>query len=99
MKTKYTNSIVDLLTYKTGAVAFKMWGGSPPVAMGDGVKFRVTKSPYIDYVYIKYLHGFDEFEVEFAALVGTEYDVLDRISPVDGAKLVQTISKRLFSIQ
>jgi hypothetical protein len=96
MKTKYTNSIVDLLTTtKTGAVAFKLWGGQTPISMGDGVKFRVQNSQVVDYVYVKYLSGFDEFEIEFAALVGTDYDVLDRIGPVNSAQLVPAISKRV----
>ena len=96
MKTKYTNSILDLLTYKSGAIAYKMWGGCSPVSMGDGVRFRVTKSPSVDYVYVRYLNGYEEFELEFGALVGTEYDVLDRINPVPVDQLVTTISKRLF---
>lgn len=98
MNTKFTNSIIDILTYKSGQVAFKMWGGQPPISMGDGVKFRVKNSPHIDYVYVRYLSGYETFEVEFAALVGTEYDVLDRIGPVSADQLISTISKRIFSV-
>ena len=64
--------------------------------MGDGVRFRVMKSPKVDYVYIRYLSGLDEFEVEFGALVGTEYDVLERIKPVNAKDLMSTISKKIF---
>lgn len=73
-----------------------MWGGVIPISMGDGVRFRVTKSPRVDYVYVRYLSGFEEYEVEFAALVGAEYDVLDRIKPVPRAELFSTISQKLF---
>jgi hypothetical protein len=96
MKTKYTNNIIDILTFKTGSIAYKLWGGSNPVSMGDGVKFRVSNSPIVDYVYIRYLAGFEAYEIEFAALVGTEYDILDRIQPVLPNDLISTISKRLF---
>ena len=72
-----------------------MWGGGNIISMGDGVKFRVSKSPTVDYVYVKYLGGFESFEVEFGALVGTDYDVLERISPVQPEQLVSTISKRI----
>jgi|ERR1039458_3795279 hypothetical protein len=99
MKTKYTNTITDLLTFKSGAVAYKLWGGKAITSMGDGVKFRVTNSKSVDYVYVRYLSGSELFEVEFGALVNTDYDVLDRISPVNVAELIPTISKRLFSIQ
>lgn len=73
-----------------------MWGASSPITMGDGVRFRVNKSPNVDYVYIRYLSGYDQYEVEFGALVGTEYDLLDRISPVPMDQLMSTISKRVF---
>ena len=73
-----------------------MWGGQTPVSMGDGVRFRVTRSPSVDYVYVRYLSGYDAYEVEFAALVGTDYDVLDRINPVHPDDLISIISKRLF---
>ena len=73
-----------------------MWGGEEPISMGDGIRFRVTKSPKVDYVYIRYLSGFDQFEIEFGALVGTEYDVLERISPVHKDKLIATISRKIF---
>ena len=73
-----------------------MWGGQTPVCMGDGIKFRVTKSPKVDYVYVRYLSGLEEFEVEFGALVGTEYDVLERMSPVAQENLMATISRKIF---
>jgi hypothetical protein len=96
MKTKFTNSLTDFLTGARNNAIFKMWGGQPPVSMGDGVRFRVLKSPNVDYVYIRYLSGFDEYEIEFGALVGTEYDIIDRITPVPLDKLMSTISKRVF---
>lgn len=96
MTAKFSNTLQDFLTHPRNQVVFKMWGGSQPIAMGDGVRFRVTKSPNVDYVYIRYLSGFDQYEVEFGALVGTEYDLLDRISPVPMDKLMSTISKRVF---
>ena len=64
--------------------------------MGDGIRFRVKKSKTVDYVYVRYLSGFDEYEIEFGALVGTEYDVLDRIKPVKSDAVMATISRRLF---
>jgi hypothetical protein len=99
MKTKYTNSIVDLLNgTKSAHVAYRMWGAMSPVSMGDGIKFRVTKSKVVDYVYVRYLGGYDDFELEFGALVGTEYDVIDRVKPVSAQHLVKTISYKLFSL-
>ena len=74
----------------------KEWGAKPPISMGDGIRFRVTKSPRIDYVYIRYLNGYEQFDVEFAALVGTEYDIIDRIKPVAADVLIGTISRKLF---
>lgn len=67
--------------------------------MGDGIRFRVTKSKIVDYVYIRYLGGFDTFEIEFGALVGTEYDVLDRIKPVAVEDLIKTISARVLGLK
>jgi hypothetical protein len=100
MKTKYTNTVMDLLVNtKAHRAVFNMWGGQTPIAMGDGIKFRVTKSPFVDYVYVKYLAGAEAFEIEFGALVGSEYDVIDRIKPVDAANLVPTISRKLFGFQ
>jgi hypothetical protein len=96
VKTKFTNNLIDLFYTKTSLQVFKMWGGEAPVSMGDGIRFRVTKSPKVDYVYIRYLSGFDQFEVEFGALVGTEYDVLERIKPIHKDKLMSTISKKIF---
>jgi hypothetical protein len=96
MKTKFTNDLIDLFYFKSSLPVFKMWGGETPISMGDGIRFRVTRSPKVDYVYIRYLSGFDEFDVEFGALVGTEYDVLDRIKPVHKDDLMSTISKKLF---
>ena len=97
MKTKFTNNLIDLFTGpKANNTVFKMWGGESLVSMGDGIRFRVNKSKTIDYVYVRYLSGFDEYEVEFGALVGTEYDVLDRIKPVKLENLMATISRRLF---
>lgn len=96
MKTKFTNDLIDLLYSKTSLPVFKMWGGQEPISMGDGIRFRVTNSPKVDYVYIRYLSGFDEYEVEFGALVGTDYDVLDRIKPISRDQLVPTISRKIF---
>jgi hypothetical protein len=97
MKTKFTNNLVDLVTGpKANNTVFKMWGGETPVSMGDGIRFRVKKSKTVDYVYVRYLSGFDEYEIEFGALVGTEYDVLDRIKPVKSDAVMATISRRLF---
>jgi hypothetical protein len=96
MKTKFSNSLLDLLTSPRNNAIFKMWGGQTPVSMGDGIRFRVTKSPRVDYVYIRYLNGFDNYEVEFGALVGTEYDVIDRIKPVPADQIMATISKKIF---
>jgi hypothetical protein len=100
MKTKFTNAIIDiLLGTKANQTIFHMWGGLSPVPMGDGVKFRVMKSPVVDYVYIRYLNGYENFEIEFGGLVGgVEYDIIDRVQPVPREKLVSTISKRLFAI-
>ena len=67
--------------------------------MGDGIKFRVTKSKTVDYVYIKYLAGYNSFEVEYGALVGTEYDVLERVKPIALEDLVKTISARLLGLE
>ena len=96
MKTKFTNDLIDVLYSKTSLPVFKMWGGQEPISMGDGIRFRVTRSPKVDYVYIRYLSGFDEYEVEFGALVGTEYDVLDRIKPVKKEQLMPVISQKIF---
>ncbi len=105
MPTKFTNSITDLLNAHPARTVYKMWGGQTLVPMGDGVRFKVTRSPKVDYVYIRYLgYGVNKkfeienqkFEVEFAVLVDTEYDVLDRISPVSAKNLVSTISQKLF---
>jgi hypothetical protein len=96
VKTKFTNDLIDVLYSKTSLPVFKMWGGQEPISMGDGIRFRVTRSPKVDYVYIRYLSGFDEYEVEFGALVGTEYDVLDRIKPVKKEHLMPTISQKIF---
>ena len=96
MNTKFTNELIDLLYSKSGLPVFRMWGGETPVSMGDGIRFRVTKSPKVDYVYIRYLSGFDTFEVEFGALVGTDYDVLDRIKPVQRNNLMAAISRKIF---
>lgn len=96
MTAKFSNTLQDFLTHPRNLAIFKMWGGTTPMSMGDGVRFRVTKSPNVDYVTIRYLSGFDQYEIEFAALVGTEYDLLDRISPVAKDKLMSTISKRVF---
>jgi len=97
VKTKYTNSIMDLLEGSpASSTTFKLWGGLTPVSMGDGVRFRVTRSPVVDYVYIRYLSGYALFEIEFGALVGTDYDVLDRIKPISADDLMATISRKLF---
>jgi hypothetical protein len=97
MNTKFTNNLIDVFEGTPASrTVFKMWGGQSPVSMGDGIRFRVTKSPKVDYVYVRYLSGFDQYEVEFGALVGTEYDVLDKIKPVPAAQLVPTISRKLF---
>jgi hypothetical protein len=96
MKTNFTNTLTDFFCTKTNQTVFKMWGGETPVCMGDGIRFRVTKSPKVDYVYIRYLNGFDDYEVEFGALVGTEYDVLDRYKSVKQENLMATISKKIF---
>jgi hypothetical protein len=96
MKTKFTSSIEDFITNPRNNTIFKMWGAQTPVSMGDGVRFRVTKSPKVDYVYIRYLSGYESYEVEFGALVGTEYDLIDRISPVALEKLMPIISQKLF---
>jgi len=96
LKNAYTNSIVDLLTKsKITRTIVHMWGGGTPMAMGDGVKFRVTKSSFVDYVYIKYLGGFNSFEIEYGALVGTDYDVLERVKPVAQEDLIATISAKV----
>jgi hypothetical protein len=98
MKTKFTNNLVDLFTGpKSSRTVFNMWGGETPVSMGDGIRFRV-KSRTIDYVYVRYLSGYDEYEVEFGALVGTEYDVLDRIKPVKLKDLMATVSQKIFGL-
>lgn len=97
MKTKFTNNLTDLFTGpKANNTVFKMWGGQTPVSMGDGVRFRVTNAKTIDYVYVRYLSGFDEYEIEFGALVGTEYDVLHRIKPVKVDDIMATISRKIF---
>jgi len=97
MKTKFTNNLIDFFEGSPASrTVFKMWGGQTPVTMGDGIRFRVTKSPKVDYVYVRYLSGFDQYEVEFGALVGTEYDVLDRLQPIKAADLISTISKKIF---
>jgi hypothetical protein len=93
MKNKFTKSLSDFFSSDP---IFRMWGGVAPISMGDGIRFRVTKSPRVDYVYVRYLSGFEEYEVEFAALVGAEYDVLDRIKPVSREELFSTINKNLF---
>ena len=95
MKTKFTNTLQDFLLIAKNATVFKLWGGQPPVSMGDGIRFRITRSPYVDYVYIRYLSGFDSYEIEFGALVGTEYDLIDRVSPVPQDQLMSTISKKV----
>lgn len=87
---------MDFLDTPAANTAFKLWGGKNIVSMGDGIRFRVTASPKVDYVYIRYYAGFDFYEIEFGALVGTDYDVLDRIKPVPKARVVSTISKKLF---
>lgn len=97
MKTKFTNSLTDIFTGKpSNHAVFKMWGGQTPISMGDGIRFRTTKSPKVDYVYVRYLSGFNEYEIEFGALVGTEYDVLDRVKPIRADELMATISKKIF---
>ena len=96
MRTKFTNSLQDFLAIPKNATIFKMWGGQTPISMGDGIRFRVTKSPKVDYVYIRYLSGYDSYEIEFGALVGTEYDLLDRIAPVPQDRLMTVISKKIF---
>lgn len=94
MQTKFTSSVQDFINIHT--TIFKMWGGQTPISMGDGIRFRVTKSPKVDYVYIRYLAGYEQYEVEFGALVGTEYDIIDKITPVPQEKLMSTISRKLF---
>jgi hypothetical protein len=94
MYTKFATTLSKLVT--SSPAIYKMWGAGQPMCMGDGIRFRVTKSPKVDYVYIRYYDGFQKFEVEFAALVGTEYDVIDRIKPVSASRLLSTISQKLF---
>lgn len=96
MQTKFTSSVQDFITSNRNNTIFKMWGGQTPISMGDGIRFRVTKSPKVDYVYVRYLAGFEQYEVEFGALVGTEYDIIDKITPVSLDKLMTTISRKLF---
>jgi hypothetical protein len=96
MKTKFTNFLIDFFTSKPNHTVFRMWGGTTPISTGDGIRFRVTKSPKVDYVTVRYLSGFEEYEVEFGALVGTEYDVLERVKPVSSDILMATISKKIF---
>jgi hypothetical protein len=97
MNTKFTNNLIDIFEgTPANRTVYKMWGAQAPISMGDGIRFRVTKSPKVDYVYVRYLSGFDQYEVEFGALVGTEYDVLDRIKPVAAKELVSTISRKIF---
>lgn len=97
MQTKFTNTLIDQLV--KNRTILKLWGAQTPISMGDGVRFRVLKSPTVDYVYIRYLSGTEQFEIEFGALVGTEYDVLDRIKPVSSENLLKTISKKIFSLR
>ena len=94
MGNKFTNTLTDFLTKSD--VFYKKWGAKSLISMGDGVRFRVTKSPKIDYVYIRYLDGYKTFDVEFANLVGTEYDIVDRLKPVSADVLIGTISRKLF---
>jgi hypothetical protein len=96
MKNKFTNTLIDFFISKQNQTIFKMWGGQTPILMGDGVRFRVTKSPKCDYVYVRYLSGYESYDVEFGALVGTDYDIIDRIKPVEQEHLMATISKGLF---
>jgi hypothetical protein len=93
LRSKYINNLTDLFL---SSPVFKLWGGCSLVSMGDGIRFRVRYSPKLDYVYVRYLAGFDSYEVEFGALVGTEYDVLDRIKPVTSDSLLPIISKKVF---
>lgn len=101
MTNRVSNAIINLLT-GTAATrsACRLWGAGACsfISMGEGVRLRVTKSKTVDYVYIRYLGGFDTFEVEFGALVGTEYDVLDRIKPVPAQDLIKMITRRLFAL-
>lgn len=97
--TKFTNNLIDHFN-KPGvnATIYKMWGGGNLTNMGDGIKFRVSKSPFVNYVYVRYLAGYDLYEIEFGALVGADYDVIDQISPVKLEDLFKTISRKVFNL-
>jgi hypothetical protein len=100
MSLKFTNNLIDHFT-KAGTVTskvFRIWGGTAPISMGDGIKFRVTKSATVDYVYVRYLAGFESYEVEFGALVGADYDVIDRVSPVTMEDLTKVISRKILNL-
>lgn len=96
MTAKFTNTLQDFITDPQHASLYKKWGCSSLMSMGDGIRFRVRNSPCVDYVTIRYLSGYEQFEIEFGALVGTEYDLLDRLSPISKDELMDTIDSRIF---
>jgi hypothetical protein len=97
LNTKYTTSLMNLIfDNKVNRTVTKLWGAHEPVIMGDGIKFRVTRSRTVNYIYIRYKSGFDIYDIEFAALNGTEYKPLLVIEDIPGSELMKTISRKLF---
>jgi hypothetical protein len=69
-----SNAITDLLVgTQAKRTIFRLWGARTPVAMGDGVRFRLRKGGNVDYVYVRYWEGFVSFELEFGRLEGMDY--------------------------
>lgn len=62
------------------------------------MRFRVSNSRHVDYIYIRYESGVETFEVETGALQGTAYRRTGHVQGVDAENLMQRISRIVFGL-
>lgn len=74
--------------------ALGAWGAKEFVNMGDGLKFKTSgMTPYKGYVYVKYDHGSDLYNVEFFRIRKCEVKVDKKVEGVYAEDLVDIIDR------
>ena len=76
--------------------AMGAWGAKDLINMGDGVKFKTSGMvKWKGYVYVKYDHGRDLYDVIFARIRKMEWQVVEQVNGVFAEDLVRVIDTRV----
>lgn len=77
-------------------MAFIAWGAKDKVAMKDGLKFKTSGMvKWKGYVYIKYNHGKDLYDIQFFKIVKMQVKTVKEVHDVYAEDLVKVIDAQV----